>query len=569
MNRTSETRTTGGQAATCCFSRSRHRAPYVLTGLFFASLLLPAFSGCRLFAQTTTPPATSSSMPAADNAQHLADMEKRLNEVTDALTQTQQTLQQSLLEIQRLRAQLDALRAEQAKLHGTAPEGTVAGSVPGNIPGGIEKTPESVVATGQPQPAVSSSGSTSEDIDALREQVGMLQAEVKQHDQIKVETASKYRLRVTGLALFNAFSNAGVVDNVELPTLAMPRIAGDSHGSLGGTVRQSLIGVEATGPTINGARSYAALSVDFFGGSSSNTYGYNSTSGVVRLRYAQMGLDWNKTTVQVGYTEPLISPLSPTSYATVAQPALSGSGNLWEWSPQLRVEQRVPISGQRGFALEAGLISPQSIGYTATQLDSPVEASRRPGVEGRVSYRSNLGASDRPFAVGVGTYTASQFYDGDIHVHAWAVTGDWQIPLYKWFDLTGEVYRGRALGGLGGGGYKDMLSGTDPVTGLPKSEGVETAGGWSQLKIHFLPTLEANAAYGLDDTFTSNFDNLILMNPTNAQVGARNSSVIGNLVFRPKSSLIFSPEYRRLQTWRYMGPANIANIFTLSVGYQF
>jgi polyhydroxyalkanoate synthesis regulator phasin len=539
-----------------------------LTGLFFASLLLPAFSGGQLFAQTTTPPATSSSAPAADNAQHLADMEKRLNEVTDALTQTQQTLQQSLLEIQRLRAQLDALRAEQAKLHGTAPEGTVAGSVPGNIPGGIEKTPESVVATGQPQPAVSS-GSTSEDIDALREQVGMLQAEVKQHDQIKVETASKYRLRVTGLALFNAFSNAGVVDNVELPTLAMPRIAGDSHGSLGGTVRQSLIGVEATGPTINGAHSYAALSIDFFGGSSSNTYGYNSTSGVVRLRYAQMGLDWDKTTVQVGYTEPLISPLSPTSYATVAQPALSGSGNLWEWSPQLRVEQRVPISGQRGFALEAGLISPQSIGYTATQLDSPVEASRRPGVEGRVSYRSNLGASDRPFAIGVGTYTASQFYDGDIHVHAWAVTGDWQIPLYKWFDLTGEVYRGRALGGLGGGGYKDMLSGTDPVTGLPKSEGVETAGGWSQLKIHFLPTLEANAAYGLDDTFTSNFDNLILMTPTNAQVGARNSSVIGNLVFRPKSSLIFSPEYRRIQSWQYTGPANIANIFTLSVGYQF
>ncbi|WP_150110538.1 hypothetical protein [Granulicella mallensis] len=533
---------------------------------------MPAFSG-RLFAQTTTPPVASSNTPAAENAQHLADMEKRLNEVTDALTQTQQTLQQSLLEIQRLRAQLDALRAEQTKLHGTAPEGTVAGSVPesvpGNVQGSIEKTPESVVATGQPQPAVSSSGSTSEDIDALREQVGILQAEVKQHDQIKVETASKYRLRVTGLALFNAFSNAGVVDNVQLPTLAMPRIAGASHGSLGGTVRQSLIGVEATGPTINGARSYAALSVDFFGGSSSNTYGYNSTTGVVRLRYAQMGLDWDKTTVQVGYTEPLISPLSPTSYATVAQPALSGSGNLWEWSPQLRVEQRVPISGQRGLALEAGLISPQSIGYTATQLDTPSEASRRPGVEGRVSYRSNLGGSDRPFAIGVGAYTASQFYDGDIHVHSWAVTGDWQIPLYKWFDLTGEAYRGRALGGLGGGGYKDMLSGTDPVTGLPKSEGVETAGGWSQLKIHFLPTLEANAAYGLDDTFTSNFDNLILMNPTNAQVGARNSSVIGNLVFRPKSSLIFSPEYRRLQSWRYMGPANIANIFTLSVGYQF
>ena len=525
--------------------------------LLFAVLLLLSLNGGQFFAQTTTPPASSGSVPATGDTQHLADMEKRLNDVTDALTQTQQTLQQSLLEIQRLHKELDALRAEQARLKG-------------NVQENIEKTPEDVVAAGKVQPAASSSGSTSSDLETLREQQEILQAEVKQLDQTKVETASKYRLRITGLVLLNAFSNAGVVDNVDVPALAMPRFPGASHGSTGATFRQTVLGVEGTGPIIGGARSSADVSIDFFGGSSSNSYGYNSTSGAVRLRYAQVGLDWSRTTLQLGYTEPFISPLSPASYATVAMPALAGSGNLWSWSPQIRVAQQLPLSGQRGLVFEAGLISPQSPNYTATQLDSPVEASRRPGVEGRVSYRSNLGASDRPFVVGVGTYTANQVYDGATHIHSWAVTGDWQIPICRWFDLSGEVYRGQALGGLGGGGYKDVLSGTDAISGLPRREGVNTAGGWSQLKIHFRPTLEANAAFGLDDTFSSNFDNLILPSSANSlSMGARNSSVIGNLIFRPLNSLIFSPEYRRIQSWRYTGPASVANIFTLSAGYQF
>ena len=538
------------------FHTPKYRVPCGVAHLLIAASLLLALNGSRLFAQTGTPPASSISVPAAGEPQHLADMEKRLNEITDALTQTQQTLQQSLIEIQRLRAQLDALRAEQAKLKGDVPEG-------------IEKTPEDVVAAGKP-PSANGDGSAHSDLDTLREQQEILQAEVKQLDQTKVETASKYRLRVTGLVLFNAFSNAGVVDNVEMPSLAMPRFPGASHGSEGASLHQTILGIEGTGPEIGGARSSAAVSIDFAGGSSSNTYGYNATGGTVRLRYAQVGLDWEKTTLQLGYTEPFISPLSPTSYATVAMPALSGSGNLWSWSPQVRVAQQLPFSGKRGLVLEGGLISPQSPNYTATQLDSPVEASRYPGAEGRVSYHSNLVTSDRPFVIGVGTYTASQVYDSATHIHSWAVTGDWQIPIYRWFDLSGEVYRGQALGGLGGGGYKDVLSGTDPISGLPKNEGVNTAGGWSQLKLHLRPTLEANAAFGLDDTFSSNFDNIVLpATATSLSMGARNSSVIGNIVFRPLNSLIFSPEYRRIQSWRYTGPASVANIFTLSAGYQF
>jgi uncharacterized coiled-coil protein SlyX len=486
---------------------------------------------------------------AADDAsaaeqQRVVAIETKLNELNDALSQTEKMLEKSRAEIQALHAQLDALRAQGA--------GTSA-SVP---------PPDTQNAnTDHPQ-----------ELEAMREQQDAMQAEIKQHDQSKVETFSKYPLRLSGLILFNAFSNAGVVDDTDLPTIALARFPGSSHGSSGATLKQTLLTLDATGPRIAGARSSANVSIDFFGGVSSNSYGYSASAGVVRMRQSWVSLDWYKTTVQAGYTVPLISPLSPTSYATVAQPGMAGSGNLWTWSPQIQVEQRIPFSEQRRIGLEGGLIDPPASGYTANQLDSPVEASRHPGYEGRISYTADgtRKGVPRPFALGVSGYSAHQFYSSATQIHSWAVTGDWQIPILRWFALTGEAYRGRSLGGLGGGTYKDILTGPDYLTGLTRTTGVETAGGWSQLKFIPSSTFQLNAAYGLDDAFASNFEAFNFSAPTEAAISStRNSSIVANLIYRPKTYLILSPEYRRIKTWPYTGPANTANIFTITAGYEF
>ena len=486
---------------------------------------------------------------AADDAtaaeqQRVVAIETKLNELNDALSQTEKMLEKSRAEIQALHAQLDALRTQSA--------GTSTSVAPADTQKANADHPQ--------------------ELEALREQQDAMQAEIKQHDQSKVETFSKYPLRLSGLILFNAFSNAGVVDDTDLPTIALARFPGSSHGSSGATLKQTLLTLDATGPRIAGARSSANVSIDFFGGVSSNNYGYSASTGVVRMRQSWVSLDWYKTTAQAGYTVPLISPLSPTSYATVAQPGMAGSGNLWTWSPQVQVEQRIPFNEQRRIGLEGGLIDPPASGYTATQLDSPVEASRHPGYEGRISYSADgtRKGVPRPFALGVSGYSAHQFYSSATQIHSWAVTGDWQIPIFRWFALTGEAYRGRALGGLGGGTYKDILTGPDSVTGITRTTGVETAGGWSQLK--FIPnsTFQLNAAFGLDDAFSSNFDGFNFSAPTEATISStRNSSVVANLIYRPKTYLILSPEYRRIRTWPYTGPANIANIFTITAGYEF
>jgi hypothetical protein len=517
-----------------------HKVSFCLTR---TALLFIAFHAPSLLSQT--PNAQAPPLPSPPSAQRIDDIERRLNEVTATLTQTQQALEQSLQEIQKLRAELDALQPKPVATPEPAPTTTAAASAP---------------------------NSTSDDLKSLHDQMDTLQAEIKQHDQIKVETTSKYPVRITGLILFNAFANDGVVDDAELPSIALPRNPGGSHGSFGGTMRQSVLGIEATGPRLWQSHTAAAISADFFGGMSTNANGYSTAAGLFRLRQADVSLDWTKTTVEAGVTEPLFTPLAPTSYATVAQPALSASGNLWSWSPQLRVEQRIPISDTQRIGLEGGFIDPGSSNYATTQLVNPEEASHHPGYEGRVSWRRDGGstASPTPFVLGVGAYSANQFYSSSNIIHSWAVAADWEVPLYKRLGLTGEFYRGRSLGDFGGGAYKNLLSGTDTITGLPRSTGVEVVGGWSQLKFQWSPTLEANASWGLDDALASNFDNLILSTSTvPLEQYARNTSIIGNIIYRPKTYLIFSPEYRRLQSWRYTGNSSITDIFTLTVGYQF
>jgi hypothetical protein len=492
----------------------------------------------------------SSALAFADDAatadqQQMSAIENKLDELNAALVQTEKMLENSRAEIQSLHSQLDTLRAQDA----------------------ADSLNHAAAGLQDPDP----NGTHPDSLEAMREQQEAMQAEIKQHEQTKVETVSKYPLRVSGLILFNAFSNAGVVDDVDLPTIAVPRFPGASHGSSGATLHQTLLNLDATGPRLAGARSFAEISLDFFGGAATNSYGYSNSAGFVRMRQTWASLDWYNTTAQAGYTIPLISPLSPTSYATVAQPGLSGSGNLWTWSPQLQVEHRIPLTEQRRIGLEGGLIDPPTSNYTSTQLDNPVEASRHPGYEGRLSYRADGSwkGIDRPFVLGIGGYSAHQSYTDTPQIHAWAATADWQIPLYKWFGLTGEAYRGRSLGGLGGGGYKDIFSGTDSTTGLTRTTGVATAGGWSQLNFTLSPIFQANAAFGLDDAFTSNFDGFILPVNPDTVLYTRNQSVVANLIYRPKTYLIFSPEYRHIQTWPYTGSASIANIFTLTAGYAF
>src|SRR5271165_3459089 len=125
---------------------------------------------------------------------------------------------------------------------------------------------------------------------ALEEEYRLLTGKVDDQYQTKVESASKYRVRLSGIVLMNLVSNQGQVDSIDLPTLAFARQPGESGGSFGATLRQSEIGLEVFGPTLAGAKTRADLQVDLAGGFPPVPNG--TESGLMRLRTATMRMDW-------------------------------------------------------------------------------------------------------------------------------------------------------------------------------------------------------------------------------------------------------------------------------------
>src|SRR5204863_772577 len=184
----------------------------------------------------------------------------------------------------------------------------------------------------------------------------LLNAKVEEQYQTKVESASRYRVRLSGIVLLNLFKNRGVVDNPDFPSLVGARDPAEPTATFAGSLRQSMLGFEIFGPSIKNARVDADAQFDFAGASWVNSY--ESPVGLLRLRTGVVRLSWPKTILTAGQDVPFFSPLSPTSVATLAVPALSYSGNLWSWTPQARVDHTFDVTADTSFLLQAGILDP-------------------------------------------------------------------------------------------------------------------------------------------------------------------------------------------------------------------
>src|SRR6202158_2198682 len=243
----------------------------------------------------------------------------------------------------------------------------------------------------------------------LEEEYQLLRGKVDDQYQTKVESASKYRLRLSGIVLMNLASNQGTVDSIDLPMLAYAKPPGDSGGSFGATLRQSEIGFEAFGPNLACAKTRADLQLDLAGGFPSVPNGINS--GLLRLRTGTMRMDWTNTSVVVGQDGIFFSPNSPTSFASLAVPALTYAGNLWSWVPQIRVEHRLTWGEEWSLILQGGMLDRLS-GEVPTagsyRQVGPGESSRQPAYGTRVAWTRNV--FGQPVQVGAGGFFSRQDY---------------------------------------------------------------------------------------------------------------------------------------------------------------
>jgi hypothetical protein len=471
-------------------------------------------------------------------------IEERLDSLSRQVTQLNQVILELRSEVVQSRKETEELRLQLSGANGQGTSGSAAPLV------AEQAAPAPGVALASQEPAAANT-TTVERLVEIEEAQRLFADRLDEQYQTKLESSSRYRVKLTGLVMLNAFSNRGRVDNQEVPYLALRPTPTDTGRVFGITALQSQVGLETYGPVLAGAKTSAGLQFDFFGTPGNPQLA--ASYGAVRLRTAAMRMDWQRTSIVVGQDAPFISPLSPTSVATLAYPAFAYSGNLWTWVPQARVEHRFSVSEQSTISLQGGFFDPVPRGPA------------QPAYGTRLAW--SHGDSERPLTLGIGAYYSRQDRGAGRTEDGWAGTADWFLPLGSRFTLSGEFYRGEAIGSLGAAqGRSVVFSGPelDPTSAMI---GLDTIGGWAQLGFKATSTVELHAAYGEDQPFA---EDLLHFNPPAAGTSliSRNRTQMYNVMFRPRTNLIFSLEYRRFRTWRIDNSTNGSHV-NLGVGVLF
>ena len=462
-----------------------------------------------------------------------ADLDRHLDQLTSELEKMEQKLEESQNEVTQLRTELGSMRAQLAEKN-------------------------------QSELATKDADALRASVAQLQDQTEVLQAEVKLHDQTKVESGLKYPVRISGTLLFTSLLNSGTPDDIDLPIVAEPQQQGKPSGSLSASVRQTVVDIALNGSHLWGATGTGSVSLDFNGGMPYADY--NTAAGLVRLRTLYAGLEWPGRSITAVFSRPLISPWEPTSWVSVGEPAMAWSGNLWAWSPQLQFKEN-NILRNRQLSLEVALIDPAAPSVNAANVPrapDAAEQSRQPGFEMRLSPAFDW--RGRRIQLGAGGYYSRQAYSNGRHIDAWAGSADWKVPLTSSLEFSGDIYRGRAIGGLGGGTFKDYVT-YDNYSIL---RGLDAEGGWAQLKIAMSNMLETNLAIGQDDAMANDLYGSDLLTEQSSYLNlARNQTMFGNLVFHSRSFLLFSAELRQLKSWPIAGLPNRDRILGIATGYSF
>jgi hypothetical protein len=518
-------------------------------------LLLGCASG---WTQETSAPGTppNDSMMAA-----IHELQEQVRELRKAVVEVRSEAAQYRAETVELRRELQASRSEVAVTSARQADANPTASVAGSNPASTNSLSTAVSA---PVPAAS----LEDRVASLEESSQVLNSKVDDQYQTKLESASKYRVRLSGIVLLNLFDTRGTTDNQDFPTWATGQGPGNPKGDFGASLRQSELGLEVFGPRLAGAKTTGNLQFDFSGGFPNTFNGVNY--GLVRLRIASLRMDWDHTSIVAGQDNAFISPLSPTSFASLAVPALGYAGNLWGWIPQLRIEHRYDISDGQQITLQGGIfdnLTGERPYNTFLRSPSAGERASQPAYGARLAWTTDI--LGKPMTLGTAGYYSRQDWSFNHHVDGWGGMADWDIPIALRFSLSGEFYRGRAIGGLGGGFARSVLFSSLPVDPTTQVRALDSIGGWSQLKFKASSRLEFNGAFGLDNPFAR--DLRAFPSPQSYFVAdlAQNRSALVNFIYRPRSNLVFSGEYRHLRTFFTDSNSNSAEQVNMVMGILF
>jgi hypothetical protein len=374
----------------------------------------------------------------------------------------------------------------------------------------------------------------------LDQRVEIQERRVDELAQTKVEAAQKFPIRLTGMALFNAFTNSRQSGGADYPVTAAD--PGPNHA--GATLRQTILGLEFRGPTaIAGGAVHGSVYMDFFAGANNQA---------MRLRTGSIEIDWKSRSVMAGIEKPIFNPREPSSLAQVGISPLTGTGNLWLWLPQVRVEQDFKFGRSSGLRARAGVLQTREVvPYPGVALPGPLEPAR-PALEGRFELFHNLD-DDRRLEFAPGFHTSTT-HVGGVSIPSSLFSLDWFFNPWRRIEFTGAFYDGKNVGNLGNGygqgfyGYGRHL------------DAVASMGGWGQLTIHTLPRVDLHLFTGQQDDANADLNG--------GRIG-KNLLFGGNVFYRIAPNVLIGLETTQLRT-TYIGRGiRINNHYDLAIAYSF
>ena len=449
--------------------------------------------------------------------------------------------------VQMLEAQLAAMQAELERMKKSLYEKA-------------QPTTEAVNAAQAAKPAPASSQSAPETTAAKQQQP---------QKQIGFDLGS-VRVVPYGTIYFNAFTNTGAVNNQDVPMFA----AASGQGGTSASLRQTRLGLRFDGAKVGSARLGGVLEADFFGGFPSVGIGENF--GIVRLRLANVKLDWEKTSVTVGQDWMPFAPVNPTSIASAAIPQLASAGNNWARIPQVRVDHK--LNGN--FTVTGAVLAPQTGDYPATSFslqNNSGSASRVPFFQSRIAFAErDWWGTKKAGSIGLsGHYGKSRFFTGpnslrqDIDSNGVAL--DWNFPLHARVTLAGEAFIGRDLGGFQAGAFQSVnteFAYRDGVTVTPAGvRAIGSRGGWAQ--IGFTPNVFGDkwslyGSVGVDDPRNEDLTSVSRFN-----FRARNFAYAFNTIYKVTPQFSLGAEFRRFETTYFITGRRTGEHINLGATYSF
>jgi hypothetical protein len=266
----------------------------------------------------------------------------------------------------------------------------------------------------------------------------------------------------------------------------------------------------------------------------------------VRLRTARGFVRWSHAELMLGQESPLISAVNPVTPAAIGTPEFAAAGNLWLWLPQLRVG--VSSGGAVRFGAQAAVLAPTS-GDAAAGFDTDydlAERSQRPFVEARVSAKwGGPGDGELQREIGCGIHQG-WLVPVATRVDSRAIACDATLPVVEWLEVRGELFSGKGLRGLGGGGIGQNFTATN--------DALESAGGWAQVNLRPTFALRLGAGCGVDHP--------------DAQATRRRNDACSAYLLRSFGPVFFGGELRRLRT-EYASGRFTNDHVTLAGGFEF